>query len=250
MIENIGQFSSIAWILGACTAILVGISKNGIPGLGILVVPLMAYAFPARDSVGVLLPMLVFGDITAILLYRRHAQWRTLLKMLPYAFVGICMGGLALTRVDNETLRPLLGGLILLLLILELVRKRFDWSHLPRHPAFVGGIGISTGVATTIGNAAGPIMAIYLLSRQLPKQQFLGTAAWFFFVVNSSKIPIFVTLDMITWQSLTFNMLLAPLILLGAFIGYRLLPYISTGLFNGLVLALTAIAAAGLLLSY
>lgn len=236
------------WILAGCSAFLVGMAKNGVPGLGILVVPLMAYAFPARDSVGILLPILITGDVMAILLYRRHAQWRALLGMMPYVLVGIIVAGLVLQRLDNSALRPVLGMLILLLLGLELIRLRVGWKDLPHHPAFVGGIGVSAGFATTIGNAAGPVMSLYFLGRGLPKHQFVGTAAWFFFVVNCSKVPLFAALDMITLRTLTFNALMIPLVAAGALIGYRLLPRISPELFRGLVLVLTAVAAAGLLI--
>ena len=228
-------------------AVLIGLAKNGVPGLGILVVPLLAHAFPARESVGILLPMLIVGDVTAIILYRRHAQWRKLLGLLPYVILGGIVAGFVLARLDNESLRPLLGALILGLLVLELIRMRANWIRLPHHPLFVGGIGVSAGFATTIGNAAGPIMNLYFLSRALPKHQFVGTAAWFFFVVNASKVPLYVHLDMITGQTLLLNVAMVPLILLGALAGYKLLPVIPQKLFNGLVLAVTALAALGLL---
>ncbi len=235
-------------IPAAVAALLVGLAKNGVPGLGILVVPLMAHAFPPRDSVGVLLPMLITGDLLAILLYRRHAQWRKLLTLLPYVLVGMIGAGWVLSRLDNETFRPLLGGLILLLLGLELLRMYKRWHHLPHHPAFTGTVGTAAGFATTLGNAAGPIMNIYLLSRELPKHQFVGTAAWFFFVVNCSKAPLYWHLDMITTDSLRFNLVMIPLIATGAWLGVRLLPVIPQRLFTGLVLGLTAVAALSLLL--
>lgn len=236
------------WLLAGLAGVLIGIAKNGVPGLGILVVPLMAYAFPARDSVGILLPMLIVGDVMAIALYRRHAQWRALIGLLPYVVVGMLVAAWVLARLDNTGLRPVLGGLILALLILEVARNRMNWTNLPHHPVFGSGIGIASGFATTLGNAAGPIMSLYLLSRDLAKSQFVGTAAWFFFVVNSSKVPLYVHLDIITGQTLWFNLLVAPTVVIGAFIGYRLLPHISPALFKNLVLTLTALAALGLLI--
>ena len=235
------------WWAAGLAAALVGLGKNGLPGLGILVVPLMAYAFPARESVGILLPMLVVGDVMAIAIYRRHAQWRTLLGLLPYVLAGMIAAAFLLARIDDATMRPLLGGLILLLLAIELLRMRFPWQRLPHHPAFVGTIGASAGFATTLGNAAGPIMSLYFLSRGLPKHQFVGTAAWFFFVVNCSKLPIYAHLGMITPDTLRLNAALIPLIVAGGWLGVRLLPVIPQHLFNKLVLALTALAAIGLL---
>lgn len=239
--------SPAIWGPTALAALLVGLAKNGVPGLGVLVVPLMAYAFPARDSVGVLLPLLVVGDILAIALYRRHAQWRKLLGLLPYVVAGMLAAAFVLARIDNATLRPVLGGLILMLLALEVLRMRHQWTRLPHHPLFTAGIGTAAGFATTLGNAAGPIMSLYLLSRELPKQQFVGTAAWFFFVVNCSKVPLYWHLEMITPRSLALNLWMVPLVAAGAWCGFRLLPVIPQQWFKGLVLLLTAVAAFGLL---
>ena len=229
-------------------AVLVGFSKSGLPGLGILVVPLMAHAFPARDSVGVLLPMLIVGDVLAIARYRRDAQWRKLLGLLPYVVLGMIPAAIALVLLDNESMRPVLGCLILALLVLEGLRARFGWTNLPHHPLFVGGIGAFAGIATTIGNAGGPVMHLYFLSRGFEKRAFVGTAAWFFFVVNCSKVPLYLHLGMITDQTVFLNLSMVPLIAAGAWLGSRLLPVIPQQAFNMIVLALAGLAAMGLLL--
>lgn len=236
-----------ALLLGGVAALLVGMAKNGVPGLGILVVPLMALAFPTRTSVGTLLPMLITGDIIAILYYRRHAQWSKLWGLFPYVACGMALAWFVLKRIDDDHLRPLLGLLVLLLLLLELMRDRLGWTHLPHHPLFAAGTGASAGFATTVGNAAGPIMSLYLISRGLPKQQFVGTAAWFFFIVNVSKVPLYGGLGMITRESLLFDLAMAPLVVAGALLGIRLLPVISQKVFNRLVLILSAVAAISLL---
>ena len=242
------EFTLGTWLASGLAALLVGLAKNGLPGLGILVVPLMALAFPARDSIGVLLPLLLVGDVLAIALYRRHAQWRKLLRLLPYVVVGMIGAGFVLAQLDNESMRPFLGVLILALLIMECIRMKYQWNQLPHHPVFAAAIGASAGFATTVGNAAGPIMSLYFLSRNLLKQQFVGTAAWFFFVVNSSKVPLYVHFDLITKDTLLFNATLIPAIGLGAWLGFRLLPIIPQRVFKALILVLAAIAALGLLL--
>ncbi len=234
-------------LLAGTGALFIGLGKSGVPGLGILVVPLMAHAFPAKDSVGILLPMLIAGDLMAIAIYRRHAQWRKLLGLVPYVVAGMVAAAFVLARVDNASLRPLLGGLILLLLLLELARMRLRLDNIPHNPLFSASIGASAGFATTVGNAAGPIMSLYLLSRELPKREFVGTAAWFFFVVNSAKVPLYAQLGMITGRSLLFNLAMLPLIGLGAYIGMRLLPRIPQRIFNLAVLLLTGLAALSLL---
>jgi uncharacterized membrane protein YfcA len=233
--------------LGAVGALLVGLSKSGVPGLGIVAVPLMAMAFPTRVSVAALLPLLIVGDVFAIAYYHRHAQWRKLWGLFPWVAAGFALGVWMLARVDDRGLRPFLGGLVLALLALEQVRARLGWNGLPNHPAFVAFTGAAAGFATMVGNAAGPIMTLYLMSRDLDKEQFIGTSAWFFFLVNSSKVPVYLALGMMTRGSLTFDAALAPLVAAGALVGVRLLPRLSRRAFYDVALLLAAAAALRLL---
>ncbi len=236
-----------AWLIGGLGALLVGTAKSGVPGLGILAIPLMAAAFPARMSVGALLPLLIAGDVFAILYHHRSAQGRVLRGLFPYVAAGMAAGALFLARVSDAHLRPLLGGLVLLLIALDLLRQRMGWRRLPHHPLFVGATGASAGFATTIGNAAGPIMSVYFVSRGLAKAPFVGTQAWFFFLVNVAKVPVFAALGMITRETLRFNLQALPLVALGALLGVRILPHIPPRLFTAIVLTLAAAAALRLL---
>lgn len=232
-------------------AVFVGLAKAGVPGLGILLVLLLAMAFPdrTRQSVGVLLPMLIVGDIFAVIYYRGHAQWRRLVGLMPSVAVGLGLGWWYLAIVDESLFRPLLGCLILGLLVTELLRTRRGWDHLPRHRGIVAGTGLASGFATTVGNAAGPIMSIYLVSRGLLKQQFISTVAWFFFIINLIKAPIFVEQGMITRASLRLDLTMIPLVLLGAAIGVRVVHRIPQTLFNRLILIFSAVAALQLIVS-
>lgn len=220
-------------------------SKTGLPGIGILVVLLLAMAFPAdtKLSVGVLLPMLLTGDVVAVGWYRRHAQWDKLWRLFPAVAVGVGAGAWFLGIVDEAWFRPLLGWLILGLLCLELIRNRWKLETVAHHPVFAAAAGLTAGFATTVGNAAGPVMNIYLIARGLPKHQFIGTAAWFFAIVNLTKVPVFLFRGMITPQTLQWGLLAAPVVLGGAALGIRVLPHIPQTLFNRLVLALCAVAA-------
>lgn len=235
----------IALICLGIAAVLVGFAKTGIPGLSIVLVVLLANAFPdqTKQSVGVLLPMLIVGDICALLRYRHHAQWGKLVGLVPAVVLGMGAAWAVLGRIPEHLFRPALGGLVLCLIVLEVCRQRFGWNNLPHHWAFRSGTGFGAGFATTMGNAAGPIMSVYLISQGLPKKQFIGTAAWFFFLVNCSKLPIFWHLHMITLDSLKLDALFAPLIVIGALLGIRLLPHIPQKLFDRLVLILSTLAA-------
>jgi len=234
-------------LLGLCVAALVGLTKTGVPGLGTLAVPLMATLFPAKLSVGALLPMLICGDIFGVAFYRQHAQWDKLWGLFPSLIVGMAGGTVVLSRIENPQLRPLLGSLVLGLVTLEVLRRRFHWENIPNQRWFVIFMGTLAGFATTLGNAAGSIMGIYLLSKGLPKNQFMGTRAWYFLIVNVIKVPLFASLDMITADTLRFDLSMVPMIAVSAFAGKMLLYRLTQGLFTWVVLLLAAVAAVRLI---
>jgi len=236
------------FLIGLC-ALLTGLAKTGLPGLGVLVVPLMAMAVPPRESTGMLLPMLIVGDIFAVTYYHRHAVWSHLWRLLPWAFAGIVVGWLALGTVNDDQLRVFVGVIVLALLALTWLRDRTTaLEHLPHALWFGALLGLLAGVTTMMANAAGPIMVAYLLAMRLPKNEFIGTGAWFFFIVNAVKVPFSLHLHLIRPDSLWINLLCVPLILLGCWLGIKLLKRIPEKLFAWLVQILAALAAVKLLL--
>ena len=228
------------WLLGITTAFSVGIAKTGVPGLGVLVVPMMVLAVgDVRQSAGWLLPVLCTADVFAVFYWRRHAAAGQLFSLAPWVLVGIAGGAIALTW-SERVLRPLVGSIILVMLILFLWRR---WRPgIKQAPAHSAPYGIAAGFATTVANAAGPVMNLYLLSKRLPKEEFIATGAWFFFLVNLSKVPIYVYHGLFTTASLTFNVLVAPAVFIGALAGRRLVDHIPGPVFEGLVLVLTALS--------
>ncbi len=243
------NFTLASWLFGATAAALVGLSKTGMPGVAIPAIWLMVEAFEgdAKLSVGAILPILLVADVLAVTYYRRHAQWHRLLRLFPYVLVGMIPALGVLAVVSGGQLRPLLGGLILVLLALEVCRKWLGWDHVPNAWWFLALTGVLAGFGTALGNAAGPVMSIYLIAAGLPKQQFVGTAAWFFFVVNLTKIIPFWGLGMITPATLQFDLLLAPVVLGSALLGIVLLPLIPQRSFNALVLVLAGVAGVRLI---
>lgn len=235
------------WILGLCAALIVGLAKTGIPGVGILAAPLMVMVFPAKQSVGALLPMLILADVFAVVYYRQHTQWRRLIELFPSVIIGMVAGACVLANLDSTQLKPLLGGLILVLLLVELARRQFGWTDFPHQRWFVIMIGSLAGFATTVGNVAGPIMNIYLISKGLKKEHFMGTIAWYYFIINCTKVPIYLSLGMINSETLQFDSMVIPLIVIGALAGRWVFRKTSPALFNSIVLILAAVAAIRLL---
>jgi len=236
-------------ILALAATSLIGFSKTGIPGLGMLFVPVMASLFGAKPSVGLVTPMLITGDVFAVAYYHRHALWKHLWGLFPFVLAGMIPAFFFLKHVDSETLGPVLGALVLALLSLELLRARFGWKDAPHTWWFAAIMGFLAGFTTFVGNVAGPIMSLYLLSRGLPKEQFMGTGAWYYMIVNCIKIPFYLWLGITTTGSLSFNLMAVPVIVAGALLGYRILPHVPQRVFNRLVIVLSAIAAVRLIVS-
>ncbi|MHC5059700.1 MAG: sulfite exporter TauE/SafE family protein [Planctomycetota bacterium] len=245
------DLSGAQWIVLALSAFLVGVSKTGIPGLSILPVPLMALVLPAKASVGVLLPMLIFADLFAAGYYRRHAQWPHILRLMPATLLGIIAGYLAMGKVTDQQLKPVIGAIVLIMLTIRVVNDRLKKPQAETEPSaglfFAVFLGFFIGVTTMMANAAGPVMIIYLLTAHLGKTQFVGTAAWFFFIVNWLKVPFSARLDLITAESLRLNAFLFPVIFAGAVAGIVLLKHIPQKFFRIIVLALATAAAVKLL---
>lgn len=240
-------FQWIRWICAVLGALMVGISKAGITGLSLLSVALFAHVFPSsKQASGLILPLLLFGDFVAVMSYRAHTQWHYLWKLLPWTAAGVVLGYFALGRISDGTARVMIGVIIFSLCILGYWRRYVTARTSPAEPHWHWAVGAALGVAcgfiTLVANAAGPLMAIYLVAMGLPKMQFVGTAAVFFMVLNLFKVPFMVALGLITAQSFKFNLMLAPAVLLGAFAGRWLLMRIDQELFEKLVLALSAIA--------
>ena len=230
-------------LLSIIAAFMVGIGKTGVPGLGLISIPLMAFAFPAKESVGVLLLLLIVGDVFTVSYYRQYANIKILLKLVPWVAVGIAVGSIFLSMLDNHTIRPILGLIVLIMLIIQIVRDKKGDPLIPDSRYLPAVIGILAGCVTTIGNAAGPIMGIYLLMMHFRKDQFMGTFGWFFLTVNCSKVPVFLYLGVLQGYAFYYALPLVPMIVLGAYFGKRLLGILSQKFFDGAVIAFAGLAA-------
>ena len=239
------------WIIVALCAMMVGISKTGIPGVAILVVPLMAITIPAKQSVGVLLGILILADIFAVIYHRHNAKWTHVVRLLPPTLFGIAAGYFFLGLIDNDDyLKRIIGGIVLVMLGIHFWRTktRGKDTAIPSQLWFALVLGFMAGVTTMMANAAGPVMVIYLLAMRLDKIEFVGTQAWFFFVVNWLKVPFSSNLNMMTVESVKLDLLMLPFIALGAVLGIFFLKRIPQKAFAAVVQILAAVAAVKLLL--
>lgn len=207
----------------AVSALLVGVNKSGIPGLGMLPVILLAVAFEQNPgfATGVMLLMICAGDIFAVSYYRKNADWKIVLRLLPYTMIGLALGFATLRVLHRpEHLRMMIGWIILLLAAVHLVRVAFfKHAAVPGHWAFSAVVGLTAGFTTQVANAAGPVMALYLLSMKLPKDRYVGTCAWFFMIMNWTKLPVFCFEGRVTTAALHAVLPVLPLIVIGAALG-------------------------------
>lgn len=237
-------------VLTLISALAIGIGKSGISGAGMISIPLMAAIFGGKMSSGFILPMLICADLVAVVYYRRHAQWTHLFRLLPWAIVGVVIA-LLIGNYINETLfRVLIAVIIIISLGLLLWReRRGDALTVPTSRWFSITMGLLAGFTSMIGNAAGPITVLYLFSMQLPKKEFLGTQAWFYCIINIIKLPLHIYFwKTITSASLSINLILFPVVLIGMFIGFLIIKYLNDKVFKNLLMALTFISALFLLL--
>lgn len=223
-------------------ALFTGFIKAGMPALGALLSATVALVFPPRDALGITLSYLLIGDVIAVSLYWRLAHWRELSKMAFPVLIGIAVGGVMLSRLDNSSLGLTIGIIVLLLVCLEPIRPQLTKLAL-LYPLYArSSSGVLAGIATTIGNAAGSILAIYFLVLKLDKHAFIGTGAVFFLFVNVAKLPVFIGQNIFHHQYFASIAVTAPLVFVGAMIGRRFLVWVPQLWFNRAVLFFAALA--------
>ncbi|MEO1010453.1 MAG: sulfite exporter TauE/SafE family protein [Bacteroidota bacterium] len=238
------DISVTAWAMALAAAFVIGLSKAGIKGIAIINVTLMALAFGAKQSTGLVVPLLVAADIFAVYYYNRHAQWGYILRFLPWILMGVLIGVYMGNDLDERAFKYCMSVIILTSVAMMYWWDRRESKAVPKHWAFAGVIGIITGITTMIGNLAGAFSNVYFLAMRLPKNAFIGTAAWLFLIINVFKLPFHIwSWHTITRETLLLNLKLLPGIVLGIFVGIKLVRHIKEGFYRKMILLLTALGA-------
>lgn len=231
-------------IAAAVAAFILGFAKAGLKGLSIIIVSLMVIAFGAKDSTGVLLPLLIVGDILAVIYYNRHAQWNILRKFLPWMVFGVIVGVIIGKDMDELVFKKWVSVIIIVSVILMFWWESKPKRRVPTNWWFAGLTGTMAGFTTMIGNLAGAFADLYFLAMRIPKDQFIGTAAWLFFIINLFKVPFHV----FSWKtmnlySLTMDVYLFPLVIIGFFFGVKVVALFKEKGYRRFILIMTALAA-------
>lgn len=229
----------------AFAALIIGLSKSGVPGLGILNVAIFQILLDSKEAVGFGLPLLVIGDFCSVLIYRRKAEWKHVFRLMPWGMAGVLVGWLTLGTMQSNQARIVISVILAVMLVMHLLRERYPLlvsAALPHSYGLAAAIGVLAGFVSTLANAAGPIMILYLLSMRLPKMAFMGTTVYFFTFLNLFKIPFLHNEGLVNWGSLEANLKLLPFVLLGSVMGYFFAKRISQRWFEWIAFWLTTVA--------
>ena len=243
------QLSTADIFIAFVATLLLGMGKSGLKGMGVIIVTLMALVFGAKASTGILMPMMITADVFAVIYYHRHTQWKFLKKLLPMMIVGVLLGVYLGNDISEVLFKQIMAFFILATVLVMIWMDRTKTFGIPKHWAFSSSMGLLSGVTSMIGNLAGSFTSIYLLAIRLPKNEFIGTAAWLFFIINVFKLPFHIFVwKTVSKETLTLNLLLSPAILIGFYLGIRLVKIINNDLYRKLVLIVTALGALIILL--
>ncbi len=247
--------STTGLVLLVVAALVIGFAKTAVGGAATVAVAIFASVLPAKESTGAILPLLIVGDLFAVAAYRRHADWGLLLRLLPSVVVGVLAGAWFVGAVDDTVMRRSIGGVLLLLVALHLLRRhrlrRRGGDLVPASPGrrrlVAAAFGLLAGFCTMVANAGGAPMSIYLFTMGLGVMSFLGTGAWFFFILNVFKLPFSAGLGLITAESLRLDLLLVPAVVAGALVGRWVVGRLNRERFENVVLGASALSALNLL---
>ena len=207
-------------------------------------VTIMAIVFGGKASTGIVLPLLCFADIIAVIYYNRHAQWKHFWKLIPWMAVGVLIGVYVGKDLDEAIFKRIMAVIIILTIAIVIVLEFRKNTTMPDNKLFAAGMGLVSGFTTMLGNLAGAFSNIYFLAMRMPKNNFIGTAAWVFLVVNFFKLPF----QVIYWKNITpytlqTDLFLLPALIAGFWAGVKIVSGIKEESYRKIVIALTLVGA-------
>ena len=235
------SYSSLGLIL--VVALLIGMAKTGVHGAGMMSVPILAKVFGGQLSSGIMLPILVLADVLGVWYYHRHASWDHLKILFPWAALGVILGTITGTYINDHIFKIIMAGTIVTSVVI-MVWLESHKDEVPHKRWFGVATGVAGGFTSMVGNLANSVMAVYLLSIRLPKNSFIGTTAWFFLVVNWFKVPFHVFVwHTITRDTVFLSLLTLPAIVLGAYLGIVIVKKLSERIYRWFIISMTLVAA-------
>jgi len=228
----------------SAAGLLVGTSKAGLKGVNIVVVALLVQVYDAKEQTGILLPLLIFGDVLAVTYYRRHTKWIYLAKLLPAMIIGVILAAILGDRLDAGAFKIWLGIIVLVSAVILFWREMRSTNDFPQGLWFAGSLGVAGGFASMIGNLAGAFANMFFLATRMPKNEIIGTSAWLFFILNLVKVPFHIwSWETINMNSLQSSLIILPSLLIGFWVGLKIVGLINEKVYRYILFAATAIGA-------
>jgi uncharacterized membrane protein YfcA len=249
LLQTTVPYLSLAFTIALGAALLLGIAKSGIKGLAVLIVTGLALVYGAKESTGILMPLLICGDILAVIYYKRHVKWIYLIKLLPWMVLGVLVGVVLGKDLPEDLFKSGMAVIILISVVIMYYWERKKDRKVPTHWSFAALMGMMAGFTTMVGNLAGAFSNIYFLAIKLPKNEFIGTAAWLFFIINLFKVPFHIwSWGTINRASFQISLSLIPAVIAGFCLGIFLVKKINNDKYRQLILLLTGLGGLAILL--
>ena len=249
LLQTTVPYLSLAFTIALGAALLLGIAKSGIKGLAVLIVTGLALVYGAKESTGILMPLLICGDILAVIYYKRHVKWIYLIKLLPWMVLGVLVGVVLGKDLPEDLFKSGMAVIILISVVMMYYWERKKDRQVPTHWSFAALMGMMAGFTTMVGNLAGAFSNIYFLAIKLPKNEFIGTAAWLFFIINLFKVPFHIwSWGTINRASFQISLSLIPAVIAGFYLGVFLVKKINNDKYRQLILLLTGLGGLAILL--
>jgi uncharacterized membrane protein YfcA len=249
LLQTTVPYLSLAFTIALGAALLLGIAKSGIKGLAVLIVTGLALVYGAKESTGILMPLLICGDILAVIYYKRHVKWIYLIKLLPWMVLGVLVGVVLGKDLPEDLFKSGMAVIILISVVIMYYWERKKDRKVPTHFSFAALLGMMAGFTTMVGNLAGAFSNIYFLAIKLPKNEFIGTAAWLFFIINLFKVPFHIwSWGTINRASFQISLSLIPAVIAGFCLGIFLVKKINNDKYRQLILLLTGLGGLAILL--
>ena len=248
LIQTPVPFLSLGFLIALVCSLLLGIAKSGIKGVAVLIVTGLALVYGGRESTGILMPLLVCGDIFAVIYYKRHVEWIYLVKLLPWMVIGVLIGVVLGKDLPEDLFRMGMALIILFSVAMMYYWEKKKNKKVPTHWSFAASTGLLAGFSTMVGNLAGAFSNIYFLAIKLPKNEFIGTAAWLFFIINLFKVPFHIWVwETINLESLKISLTLIPAVISGLLLGVFLVKKINNNKYRKLILIFTGLGGLAIL---
>ena len=222
----------------AILGFMIGFAKGGFGGLGALLTPILALVLPVASAVGVLLPMLMVGDVFAVSMYWKEWDLDLIKRMLPAGIIGAIAGTALLAGLSSDGLRIILGIFVLVLVAYKFLSDRIQAIRYEPRPWHAPAAGLLAGLASGMFNYGGPAFSSYLLLQRLKARPFIATTAIYFALLNLIKVPGFLYTGVLDLPLLFSLWWVFPFIPVGIWVARVTLTRLSPSAFEWIIVVL------------